>query len=90
MTAPKKAAVFSAVPDEAFRLSIAERAKLPATINAEALQRLLSWVRPENRAEILGFYQQFGADKVAFGPAFGTTGNSTIDRIIEQVVVAPR
>lgn len=87
MTAPNKAEVFSAAPDEAFRLSVAERANLPAALNADALERLLSWVRPEHRAELLEFYQRLGSEKGALGPAFGTTGNPRVDSIIEQLVV---
>ena len=87
MTAPDRSAIFAAEREEAFRIPPAERAAIPPMVDPAALERLLSWVRPEHRAEILGFYQQLGAEKVALGPAFGSTGRPEIDRIIEQLVV---
>jgi hypothetical protein len=87
MAVPDRSPIFAAARDEAFRIPPAERATIPPMVDPAALERLLSWVRPEHRAEILGFYQQLGNEKVALGPAFGRTGSPEIDRIIEQIVV---
>jgi hypothetical protein len=87
---PEQPRVFLTARDEMFRLSAAERTRLPAAIDADALERLLSWIPHDDRAELLGFYHQLGKEKVALGPAFGTTGNPQIDSIIARVVVTER
>lgn len=44
-------------PDRSFRLARAERAKVMEFFDVDALERLLSMVKPELRAEMLTFFQ---------------------------------
>jgi hypothetical protein len=90
MTSPNAAALFSAAPEKGFQLSASDRAKIPPIINADALERLLAWLRPEHRAEVLQFHQELGkGGKVTLGHTFATTGNPEIDRIAKDIVVVP-
>lgn len=49
-------------PDEAFRLTAAERANVPDIFDADALERLLAWAQPDKRPEILAHFQIQPAD----------------------------
>ena len=46
--------------DANFRLSEADRRKLIAGFDADALERLLAWITPERRSEILAGFQISG------------------------------
>lgn len=46
-----------AQPDRSFRLAPEDRAKVMEFFDADALERLLSMVKPEVRAELLPFFQ---------------------------------
>ena len=76
MSSPDPAAVLLEVPDAGFRLSGTERETLSRAIDADALERFLSRIRPEHRSAILQDLNELGSQ----GPvAFGTMTTSIPD-----------
>lgn len=58
MSAPETRPLRLASADAGFRIDAAERAKLRPGFDVAALERLLSMVRPDMRATILGHFQK--------------------------------
>lgn len=57
MTSPDAVPLRLEAPDPAFRLTATDRAAVAPTFDADALERLLRQVRPEERGEILSYFQ---------------------------------
>lgn len=72
MSSLEPASFLLASPDPDFRLAETERARLPSTIDPEALERLLARIRPEHRSVVIRDLSELGSqERIAFGP--GTT-----------------
>lgn len=57
MTTPEMQSLRIEVPDRDFRIGTEDRARIVPDVDADALERLLSMVRPERRAELLKAFQ---------------------------------
>jgi hypothetical protein len=93
MNAPNAATVFTRTPARDYRLPEATRAKLPPTIDPEALQTLLARVRPEYRAQMLDTFLYVPPEAqgrpIAYGPVHSNTGDPEIDALVRRVRRAP-
>lgn len=87
--------VFLQSADPTFHLSPAQRAGMPQQIDADAVEQVLAWTRPEYRDEVLRDLVVPALDpRVMVGPMFGRTGNPAIDqafgRVYSQAASPPR
>jgi hypothetical protein len=93
MNTPSVTTVFTRTPERDYRIPDIARAKLPPTIDAEALEALLARVRPEYRAQLLESFQQVPIEAqgrpVAFGPTIANTGDPEIDALVRRVRRVP-
>jgi hypothetical protein len=87
--------VFLQSADPTFHLSPAQRSGLPPRMNADAVEQVLAWTRPEYRDEVFRDLVGPALDpRVMIGPMFGTSGNPAIDeafgRVYTQAASPPR
>lgn len=94
VNAPSSQPVFLRASDAQFRLSQEQRATVHPAYNADAVERLLSWVRPEIRSEVLESFSWSSVaalgDKVALGETTWDVEHPQIREIVKQLRATTR
>jgi len=77
-------------PHAEYRLPKAVRQSISPYLDAEAVQELMTWVRPEHRTEMLEVQIEIAelvrTQKVAFGLPLETTGNPRVDTLLRRIL----
>lgn len=86
-TEPDPVPLFLAERDLSFRLTTAERARLPPMIDADVLEELAAWTAPEYRGDFVDFYVTAGEEgPIAFGPLLIESDNPHLDTLARKLV----
>lgn len=94
VNAPSDQPVFLRASDTRFRLSQDQRAAVHPAYNADAVQRLLSWIRPEIRLEVLATFAGSSVaalgEKVALGEPTWDVEHPQIREIVKELRATTR
>lgn len=86
--------VFLNVVDAGFHLSREQRASVHPAYNADAVERLLRWTRPEHRTEVLRAFQAGSitapGEKVALGEATLSVDHPQVREIAKDLLAPVR
>jgi hypothetical protein len=94
VNAPSNQPVFLRASDTHFRLSQDQRAAVHPSYNADAVERLLSWIRPEIRIEVLETFSRSSVaelgEKVALGEPTWEVEHPQIREIVKGLRATTR
>lgn len=94
VSAPSNAPAFLKVPDTRFTLSPEQRATVHPVFNADVVEQLLSWIRPQYHAVALELFSRTRIDalgqNVAIGEVSLDTDHPQINELMKNVRASTR
>ncbi len=94
MNAPRNETAFLRTPDASFQLSPEQRASVHSAFNVDAIEKLLSWTKPEYRGDVLESFQASTiaalGEKVVLGEGTWDVDHPEIKQIVKKIHLPTR
>lgn len=86
MDKPSPADVLLTAPEPGYRLTNAERARIPQAINVDTLEAFLARIRPQYRRELIDALHKLASEgSISFGPASSSIDDPELNSLLRNI-----